>query len=326
MSRVAVITIAHGRHDHWALQCAAIERSSRRPDDRILVTMDDAALAHRERRAGAVQVVETDSDEHALPLARARNVGAEAALARGADVLVFLDVDCLPAPTLVDAYAAAASAAPTRDRLLSGPVTYLDPPPEGGYCLEGLAALDRPHTARPAPAPGEVELGGSHDLFWSLSFALSADLWRRIGGFHEGYVGYGGEDTDFAWTARSLRIPMAWVGDARVPPASPGRGSAGAPRRRHPAQQRALPPSLGHLADARMARRVRRAGARRTVGEWRVRAQSPGMSGRPAFDRGAARGRARASPAMFTAPGCTLRPIARRTPASAVLEDVEAGP
>lgn len=216
MTRVAVITIARGRHDHWALQQAALERSERRPDARILVTMDDPSLASAAREAGDVRVVETDGDEHGLPLARARNLGARAALDAGADVLVLLDVDCLPAPGLVDAYAHAAAAPQTSGHLLSGPVTYLDPPPPTGYDLDRLPSLDRPHSARPAPAPGEVVLGGTHDLFWSLSFALAADLWRRIGGFHEGYVGYGGEDTDFAWQARELGIPMAWVGGARA--------------------------------------------------------------------------------------------------------------
>ncbi|GAA1421440.1 glycosyltransferase family 2 protein [Agrococcus citreus] len=216
MTRVAVVTIAHGRHEHWALQRAALERSRRRPDERILVVMDDPVLAREARAAGGTRVVETDLDAGSLPLARARNLGAREALARGADVLVLLDVDCLPAPGLVDAYADAASAAATREHLLSGPVTYLDPAPAGGYDLDGLASLDRPHPARPAPPPGDVVIGGSHDLFWSLSFALTADLWRRIGGFHEAYVGYGGEDTDFAWTARSLDVPMAWVGSARA--------------------------------------------------------------------------------------------------------------
>lgn len=215
MTRVAVITIAHGRHGHWALQQAALERSERRPDERILVAMDDPSLASAAREAGA-RVVETDGDERGLPLARARNLGAEAAIEAGADVLVLLDVDCLPAPGLVDAYAQAATAPETRDHLLSGPVTYLDPAPPGGYDLDRLASLDRPHPVRPAPGPGEIVLGGSHDLFWSLSFALGAEQWRRIGGFHEGYVGYGGEDTDFAWRARELGIPMAWVGSARA--------------------------------------------------------------------------------------------------------------
>jgi GT2 family glycosyltransferase len=152
----------------------------------------------------------------ALPLAAARNLGATTALGLGVDTLVFLDVDCLPGPDAIGAYADAASRPGTRERLLCGPVTYLPPAPAAGYSLEHLAEADAPHPARPAPAPGEIELGGPHELFWSLSFALHGDTWRRIGGFCERYTGYGGEDTDFAFTARAHGVDLAWIGSARA--------------------------------------------------------------------------------------------------------------
>lgn len=215
MTRTAVITIAHGRHAHWAAQQTALSRSHDRPDDRILVAMDDPALAAAAREVGNAHVVELECSSEGLPLAKARNEGARTALARGADVLIFLDLDCLPSPELVGAYSAAARG-DWRGHLLAGPVTYLDPSPPGGYDLASLDHLDDPHPARPAPRSGEILEGGSHDLFWSLSFALSADTWQRIGGFHEEYVGYGGEDTDFAWSARERGIELAWLGSARA--------------------------------------------------------------------------------------------------------------
>ncbi|HWM16059.1 MAG TPA: galactosyltransferase-related protein [Microbacterium sp.] len=215
MTRVAVITIAHGRHEHWRVQCEALARSSRLPDEYVLVTMGDPELA-REARARGARVIELDTTSAELPLARARNVGAAAALSAGAHVLIFLDVDCVPGSDLVRAYTQAATDPSTKDHLLSGPVTYLDPPPDGGYDLSRLDELDRPHPDRPAPAPDENVANGSHDLFWSLSFTVAANTWMRCGGFHEGYVGYGGEDTDFAWTARARGIPMTWIGGARA--------------------------------------------------------------------------------------------------------------
>ena len=63
---------------------AALERSRRSPDERILVVMDDPVLARDARSAGGTRVVETDGDGGSLPLARARNLGAQEALARGA--------------------------------------------------------------------------------------------------------------------------------------------------------------------------------------------------------------------------------------------------
>jgi GT2 family glycosyltransferase len=214
MSRTAVITIAHGRHAHAQRQAEALGRSSRPADDRILVTMDDPELAAL--AGGGAHVVSVPGDAADLPLARARNAGAAAAIGRGADVLIFLDVDCLPDADLIGAYADAATEPETAGRLLSGPVTYLPPAPRGGYDLGALATMDRPHPARPAPAPGEVVLGGDPNLFWSLSFALTAATWQRIGGFCDRYVGYGGEDTDFGQTAHARGVGMAWIGSARA--------------------------------------------------------------------------------------------------------------
>lgn len=137
-------------------------------------------------------------------------------LAGGADLLIFLDVDCLPSAELVRGYQEAAAAPATRGALLSGPVTYLDPPGPSGYDFTRLVAEDSPHPARPARQRGETLLGGPHELFWSLSFAVDAPTWTRIGGFCEDYLGYGGEDTDFGQRARGSGVPLAWVGDSRA--------------------------------------------------------------------------------------------------------------
>lgn len=233
MTRVAVVTVVHGRHGHLMNQLAALEQQ--RAHEHVIVAMNDPGVATLLPGGSRVHLVSTRSEGGALPLAQARNLGASTALALDAEVLVFLDVDCLPGAGAIAAYADAATE-PERDtcaRLLSGPVTYLPPPPPGGYALDRLAEADDPHAARPAPAPGEVHLGGSHELFWSLSFALDARVWNRIGGFCESYTGYGGEDTDFAFTARSRGVELAWIGSAR------------AYHQHHPVQQ----PPVEHLDD-----------------------------------------------------------------------------
>jgi N-acetylglucosaminyl-diphospho-decaprenol L-rhamnosyltransferase len=214
VSNVAVVTIAHGRHDHLLRQHRALGTGDRVPDEWVLVAMDDPDLAEWPEVEGltphVVPVVRAGSG---LPLAVARNAGARRALELDADVLVFLDVDCLPAPELVTGYADVVGENP--GTVWSGPVTYLGP----GLTEEQLLrpwTFDSPHPARPSPGPGEVVRGGDPRLFWSLSFALSSQVWRRVGGFHEGYVGYGGEDTDFGFTLREAGVELGWVGGARA--------------------------------------------------------------------------------------------------------------
>ncbi|MBM0125705.1 glycosyltransferase family 2 protein [Pimelobacter simplex] len=212
---VAVVTIAHGRHEHLARQLRSLAACTRRPDhvlDHVLVAMGDPELDSWHQREG-VHVESMKADPDALPLAAARNLGANAAIDRGAETIVFLDVDCLPGPDLVDGYERAVARWP--DTIWSGPVTYLPP----GLTEDQLAQpqeIDDPHPARPAPAPGDVVHDAERDLFWSLSFALDRRAWLRSGGFCERYVGYGGEDTDFAHQAAHCGLRFGWVGDARA--------------------------------------------------------------------------------------------------------------
>lgn len=147
-----------------------------------------------------------------LPLAAGRNAGAASALRNLAELLVFLDVDCIPGTDLIARYRNAAIE--HGDALLCGPVTYLPPPEPDGYVLADLPHQVNPHPARPAPKPGTVVPTTDYALFWSLSFAVLAETWHRIGGFCEDYRGYGGEDTDFAQCAAAQHVSMRWVGGA----------------------------------------------------------------------------------------------------------------
>jgi GT2 family glycosyltransferase len=212
--RAAVITIAAGRRAHLARQAAALEALD--AADRVVVAMGDAAERERCRVAAGpdADVVRIDVAPLGLPLAAARNAGARRALERGAELLVFLDVDCLPGPALLTRYAHAAQAAP--GDLLCGPVGYLPPSGPDGYPTDpvALAALATPHPARPVPPADALRPDGDHRLFWTLSFAVTAATWAAIGGFCEDYVGYGGEDTDFGQLARAAGVGLTWVGGA----------------------------------------------------------------------------------------------------------------
>ncbi|MEP7178029.1 MAG: galactosyltransferase-related protein [Pseudonocardiales bacterium] len=195
------------------MQRAGLIDGTRRPDLHVIVAMGDPDVGHEIDGPLPTIVQHIDSNAEALPLAEARNIGASAALDAGADILVFLDVDCIPGKNLLCRYVHCA-APPDCEALLSGPVAYLPPPPGGGYRLADLPYGARGHPARPVPHEGEILTDGDHRLFWSLSFALQSHTWSTIGGFDEQYLGYGGEDTDFGQRAAANGVPMHWVGGA----------------------------------------------------------------------------------------------------------------
>jgi GT2 family glycosyltransferase len=209
---VSVLVPVRDRGEHLANLVAGLNRAAGAPEFELLVAWmggaDPRQVLKRARgfEANAVQI---DGEE--LPLARARNRLAGAA--RG-ELLVFLDVDCVPSRGLLATYAQALE---DHDALAAGETRYL---PKGfvprGADEAVLRRAARPHPARAGlfPAAGETRLDTRHDLFWSLNFAVRRGTFERIGGFDEGYRGYGIEDTDFAMRAARAAVPPAWVGGA----------------------------------------------------------------------------------------------------------------
>lgn len=220
-TRAAVLTLAAGRHRHLAAQLAGLAHSVLPPAMHVVAAMGDPVIADLVAQAAPpwpTVVVPIDGQvDGELPLARARNTAAEHALGQGADLLVFLDVDCIPAPAMLSRYLAAAvrlAGGPTAPgpTVLSGPVHYL--PAADDYPLDDLARLASPHPARPVPPDHTLLPAEDLRLFWSLSFAISAADWIDTGGFCTDYEGYGGEDTDFAMQLGALGGRMLWVGGA----------------------------------------------------------------------------------------------------------------
>lgn len=163
----------------------------------------------------AIPTVHVPPGENGVRVGAARNAAARLALEHDVDLLVFLDVDCLPGSALLERYVDAARDHP--DDLLCGPVTYLESV-QRPSTLDDLEAATRPHPVRPHPAKGTVvpATDDQFDLFWSLSFAVTPATWTRLGGFDEVYEGYGAEDTDLGRRARSLGIGLQWVGGAHA--------------------------------------------------------------------------------------------------------------
>ncbi|MCR0983229.1 glycosyltransferase family 2 protein [Roseomonas populi] len=197
---VSVLTLVKGRDGHLANLLAGLARGTRMPSRCVVVDMGETpalvpptpfpVLHHRIPSPG-------------LPLARARN--AAVALAE-TPLLAFLDVDCIPAANLVEALAADASA---HDALICCEIRYL-PPGVTDFSESSLMAAGQRHAERRFPEAGVLPEANT-GLFWSLAFAMRRESFLRLGGFDEGFTGYGGEDTDFAFRAREAGLPLLFT-------------------------------------------------------------------------------------------------------------------
>jgi GT2 family glycosyltransferase len=203
---IAVLTLTSGRDAELANLIGGLDAGERAPDVLVVVDMGGDARIPPARRFD-VEAVPLDAGGE-LPLARARNVAAQTT---GAERLIFLDVDCIPARNLVAGYDAALSEFPG---IVMGGVRYLR---KGAHPRPGadatLRAASHPHPARPEPTAG-VSPTERYELLWSLSFGVDRATWDCVGGFDSGYCGYGAEDTDFAFAARAAGVPLAWAGGA----------------------------------------------------------------------------------------------------------------
>ena len=203
---VSVLTIVRDRAAHLANLIAGLDRQSRRPDELVVAWMQDTADP-LPPASFPIRSIVVPGDP--MPLAAARN---RAAAAAAGAILVLLDVDCVPGPSLVERYLATAADADVR----LGDVLYLPP---GDLSSIDYARLDRigtRHPSKPDLAFDEVRATPDHGELWGLSFALSAAAWRAAGGMDERYVGYGGEETDFGLRLAAAGLTMAWVGGARA--------------------------------------------------------------------------------------------------------------
>ncbi len=206
---VSVVTLAGGRPDHLRNVVAGLGRQSRLPVELIVAVMQDETYDLPDAPFPVRQMmIATDAG---LPLATARNAAAKAA---AGEVLVFLDMDCIPTPTLVADYATALG---ELDGLLMGEVMYLPGGATAGedgagdWSYEDFAAVAVRHSDRQGPPAHGIERCGDYRCFWSLNFAMRRATFLASGGFDERYVGYGGEDTDFGKTIAEAGIPIAWI-------------------------------------------------------------------------------------------------------------------
>ncbi|GAA5228999.1 glycosyltransferase family 2 protein [Paeniglutamicibacter antarcticus] len=204
--KFSVLVIAHGRTGHLRSLLEGVGRSTELPHEVVLVYMDEP---YPEPVACCVPLrvlhVSTGVGDAGLPLARARNTAARAAEHPN---LVFLDVDCIPSRTLFTALLDALQTGPVlamaEPRYLRGPLEEAPAAGDASLLAASVSHHARKHLARNTNS-------SHHEMFWSLGFAIEAKVFAPLGGFDEGFAGYGAEDTDLAFRARVAGVPMRFV-------------------------------------------------------------------------------------------------------------------
>ena len=208
MTTTSICTLAHGRAEHLVNLVRGLALSPVPPRELVVAVMQPARYRLPQTSFPIRQIVLGSND---IPLARARNVAARAATG---DLLIFLDVDCIPHRDCIRDYRAAAE---THEGVMMGEVSYLP----SGATAEGIDyarfdAVGVKHSERAGPPREVSSLCKDYRCFWSLNFALSKADFERSGGFDESYVGYGGEDTDFGRTLCARGLPLWWVRGAKA--------------------------------------------------------------------------------------------------------------
>ena len=205
--KVSVCTLAHGRAEHLRNLVRGLIESAWQPEELVVAVLQDDLYVLPDTPFPIRQV---RPSAQGLSLAAARN---QAAANATGDLLVFLDVDCIPHPALIGDYVWVAA---QNDGIFMGEVGYLpkgtDYDPLDFRLLEDQSVK---HTERAGPPDGALGRCRDYRCFWSLNFALTQNTFRDVGGFDEGYVGYGGEDTDFGRVCTERGHPLWWVKGAK---------------------------------------------------------------------------------------------------------------
>jgi GT2 family glycosyltransferase len=205
---LSICTLGSGRAAHLVNLVHGLSRQTLRPRELVVAVMQDAPYDLPDPGFPVRQVV---MGAGTLPLAAARNVAAREA---SGERLAFLDIDCIPDPDFVADYADRLG---DSDAVLMGEVMYLpSSATDDGLDFERFASIAEKHSDRAGPPIEPLGQCRDYRCFWSLNFAMRRDRFLALGGFDEGYVGYGGEDTDFGRTLAQAEVPILWARGARA--------------------------------------------------------------------------------------------------------------
>jgi len=233
---ITVITTCYGRNRHLYNLLSSLENSSVKPAEVIIVNDD----ADPERLANFSLNIEklpttiesavnkNDGTKNVeFDIGHNRNLGA---LHATYDALIFLDVDCIVAPTFIEQMYNKLMQHP--HAILMGQPRYLIRPLTEKEnvqlknnhlpfsLLDELSVynpyrynFDEAESASITMEQTALKQTDDYGAFWSLCFAIDRQTFDKIGGFDIQYIGYGAEDTDFAFTARRLDIDFYLTAD-----------------------------------------------------------------------------------------------------------------
>lgn len=231
---VSIITTCYGRNRHLYNLLSSLAQGSVKPSEIIIVNDDAEAERLAEYDLNIIKIPTTENgrtDNASFDIGHNRNLGAARATH---DAMIFLDVDCIVAPTFIEQLYRKLQAHP--NALLMGQPRYLTRPltdDESSQLQQGTLASDtldklsvfNPYRENFYSQQKDLEqknLGQKYisikqtqdyGAFWSLCFAIMRHSFEQIGGFDTDYVGYGAEDTDFAFMARGLSIDFYLTDD-----------------------------------------------------------------------------------------------------------------
>ena len=168
----------------------------------VIVTMNDE-LPVLTQVDFPIKTAAINSDRHSLPLAAARNKCAE--IATG-EKIIFLDVDCIVHPNLIEVFNYHLQ---QEDAIYQGSIRYLDSSwQQDNWTYNSLQIQSSFHPLQGNKVIDRQKIFHPYELFWSLCFGIKKKTFIDLGGFDESFKGYGGEDTDLAFTARSHSVPL----------------------------------------------------------------------------------------------------------------------
>ncbi len=237
---VTVITTCYGRNRHLYNLLSSLANGSVQPDEVIIVNDDADPKRLADFALNIVKIPTTvdlvdsadhqtleKSDKTEFDIGHNRNIGAARA---SHDTLIFLDVDCIVAPSFIEQLSTKLNQYP--NALLMGQPRYLTRPlsNEESLALQKGALIndylnhlsvynpyrdnfDAKQSISTEVAPTAIKKTNDYGAFWSLCFAIKREQFEQIGGFDTQYTGYGAEDTDFAFTARQLDIDFYLTAD-----------------------------------------------------------------------------------------------------------------